>query len=62
MGEQNRSEKRFRTSGQSRRKGRTGTSIHVSYPGFRNEEAYPGVKFRFHNAPAGAVTTHVRAS
>ena len=52
----------IRTSGQSRRKGRKGTRIHVSNPGFREEEAYPGVKFRFHNAPAGAVTTHVKAS
>ena len=52
----------IRISGQSRRKGRTRTRIHASYPGYREEKTYPGVKFRFHNAPAGAVTNHVRAT
>ena len=57
MREQNRSEKRFRNSGQSRRRGRTKTRIQASYPGFREEKTYPGVKFRFHIAPAEAVST-----
>ena len=62
MREQNRTEKRDRSSGQSGRRGGTRTRIQASNPGSTEGKTYPGVVFRFHLAPAGTTSAFVRTT
>ena len=62
MREQNRTEKRDRSSGQSGRRGGARTRIQASNPGSTEGKTYPGVVFRFHLAPASTTSAFVRTT